>query len=384
MPTAIVAGGGIAGLASALALTQQGWRVTVLERAAVLGEVGAGVALARNGVASLQALGFDDGAIASIGTLTRAGGTFDRQGRPILALSEDVDGVTMRGVHRARLHGALLERVQERGVDLITGAQVTSPVPGVPGGAQAEVTADGITYRADLLVAADGVNSAVRAALAPVPQPVYSGYSSWRAVLDHTLDPPVLTQYWGPHAEFGTMPIDDDRTYWYGYVKMPQGTLLLDEHLAASERFADWASPVRQIIAATPPGAVMRHDVFHLPGGMARYHHGRVVAVGDAAHAMLPTMGQGVATALEDGICVGKLVGEPVAAGRDLAAALADYDAARRPRCRTIARSALASAIAGSHLGPGLQGVRNALMRLTPRSAISRGADAVMGWTPPV
>jgi hypothetical protein len=106
----------------------------VLERAAALGEAGAGVALARNGVASLHGLGLDDGAIASIGTLTRARGTLDQHGRPILPLGEDVEGVTMRGVHRARLHGALLERVRGQGVDLVTGVEVTGVVPGAPGG----------------------------------------------------------------------------------------------------------------------------------------------------------------------------------------------------------------------------------------------------------
>lgn len=381
--TAVVAGGGIAGLAAALGLARESWQVTVLERAPQLGEVGAGVALARNGIASLRALGFDDDAIEDIGVPTRAGGTFDMRGRPILAIAPDVEGVTMRGVHRPRLHRALLDRVRAHGVEVFTGAEVTGIVPGAPAGAPAVVTAAGNEHRAELVVAADGVRSAVRTALAPRPAPVYSGYSSWRAVLPYRLDPSVLTQYWGPHAEFGTMPVGQELTYWYGYVKLPEHTRYLDEHLAARERFHDWAPQVGDVIDATPAEAVIRHDVVHLPGGMRRYHAGRVAFVGDAAHAMLPTMGQGAATALEDGLCVGKLVGAPVAAGSELVEALVLYDAARRPRCRSIARAATASALGGSHLGPGLQGLRNTLMRLTPSSAISRGADAVMGWQPP-
>ncbi len=355
----------------------------MLERASEVGEVGAGVALARNGIASLQALGFADAAIQEVGVPTRAGGTFDQHGYPILAIAPDVEGVTMRGVHRPRLHEALLDRARAAGVEVMTGAEVTGIVPGAPDGADAVVTAAGIEHRADLVVAADGVHSAVRTALAPRPVPVYSGYSSWRAVLRHELEPSVLTQYWGPRAEFGTMPVGHGLTYWYGYVRLPQGTRYLDEHLAARERFDDWAQPVRGLIDATPADAVIRHDVVHLPGGMRRYHVGRVVFVGDAAHAMLPTMGQGAASALEDGICVGRLLGAQVRAGADVGEALAQYDAARRPRCRSIARAATASALGGAHLGPALQGVRNALMRLTPSAAISRGADAVMGWQPP-
>ena len=86
-------------------------------------------------------------------------------------------------------------------------------------------------------------------------------------------------------------------------------------------------------MAATPPEAVLRHDVHYLPGGLPRYTTGRVVMVGDAAHGSVPTMGQGAATALEDGLCVGLLIGAPVAAGGRLAPALDGFDAARRPRC---------------------------------------------------
>lgn len=382
--TAVVAGAGLGGLATALGLARAGWAVTVLERAPELGEVDAGVALARNGLAALRGLGLDDAAIDRIGVPTRAGGTFDLRGTPILAIADDVEAVAMRGVHRPRLHAELLAHARAAGVDVRTDAEVTGVEAGEPGGAPAIVRTRAGEHTADLVVAADGVRSAIRAAVEPGTRPVYSGYSSWRAVLEEACEPPVLRQYWGPHAEFGTMPVGPDQTYWYGYVRMPEGLRLPDEHAAARERFADCAQPVREVIERTPPTAVARHDVIYLPRGMASYAVGRVVAVGDAAHAMLPTMGQGAATAFEDAICVARLVAAPVASGADLADALAAYDGARRPRCRSIARAAVASARIGSHLGPRLQGIRNALMRVTPSSAISRGADAVMGWTPPV
>lgn len=383
MMRAIVAGAGIGGLASALALARAGWSVTVLERAAELGEVGAGVALARNGVAAMVALGVAEEEIQDLGALTRAGGTADSRGRAILTIADDVVAVALHGVHRARLHAALLAHVRAAGAEVVTGAAVTGVVAGEPIGRLAQVRTPHGDREADLIVAADGVRSTVRATLDPAARPAYSGYSSWRAVAPEALEPRLLRQYWGPHAEFGTMPIGHEQTYWYGYVQMPEGARLPDEKSAAQRRFADWASPIPELVERTDAGAVMRHDVLHLPGGMARYAIGRVVFVGDAAHAMLPTMGQGAATALEDGICVGRLIGAPVAAGGDLASALASYDDVRRPRCRGIARAALASGRIGAHLGPRLQGARNVLMRLTPSAALSRGADAVMGWTPP-
>jgi 2-polyprenyl-6-methoxyphenol hydroxylase-like FAD-dependent oxidoreductase len=172
-------------------------------------------------------------------------------------------------------------------------------------------------------------------------------------------------------------------TYWYGYVTMPERSGPFDELDEARRRFAGWAPPVTHVLERTRPEAILRHDVYYLPGGLPRYVTGRVVMVGDAAHVTLPTMGQGAATALEDGLGVGLLVGRPVAAGEPLDAALAAFDAARRPRCRAIGRASVLSGRLGAHLGPRWQGLRNGLMRRLPAKAISRGAGPVMGWTPP-
>jgi 2-polyprenyl-6-methoxyphenol hydroxylase-like FAD-dependent oxidoreductase len=382
-PSAVVVGAGIAGLASALSLTHTGWRVTVLERAPELGEIGAGFAMSRNAVAAFCGLGFEDAAVAALGCRTRASGIWDLHGHPILTINADPvtqQSVALIGVHRRRLHDALLTASREAGVEIVTGARVTGLDPGEPGGAPAVI--DG--REAALVVGADGVNSAVRAALFPGRSAVYSGYSSWRAVTSRAPDDQTLRQFWGPHAEFGLMPISDTETYWYGYVALPERTTFDDELTAAERRFADWTDPVQEVMARTVPEAVMRHDVLHLPHGIPRYVTGRVVMAGDAAHAFLPTMGQGAATALEDGICVGLLIGSPVAEGGDLTAAARAYDEARRPRCRALARAALASARFGAHLGGGYrQTFRNAMMRLVPASAIQRGAQSAMGWVPP-
>lgn len=381
--TAIVVGGGIGGLAAAISLSAQGWRVTVLERATQLGEVGAGFAMTRNAVAAFRGLGFDEAAVDALGYRTRAEGTWTAEGRPILTIADDPstrEAVALIGVHRRRLHQTLTRRAAEAGVTVVTSTRVTDVDPGDPDGARAVVAG----READLVVGADGMRSAVREALFPGSRLVYSGFSSWRAITRRTPDVTTLRQYWGPRAEFGIMPVAEDETYWYGYVAMPERTRIDDEPGAARRRFAGWGAPVQQVLAATDPAAVIRHDVSYLPGGLPRYTRGRVVMIGDAAHGFLPTMGQGVAAALEDALCVGLLVAHPVTAGGSLAAALAGFDAARRPRCRALGRASLASARFGSHLGGGWrQPVRNALLRLTPSSLVSRGADAAMGWTPP-
>lgn len=381
--TAVVVGAGIAGLASAVSLARAGWRVSVLERSPEPREVGAGFAMSRNAVTAFRGLGFDDGDVAALGYPTWAGGTWDLHGRPILALADTPvvrEAVGLIGVHRRRLHAALHRRALDCGVEVVTGVAVTRVAPGDPAGARAVVAG----READLVVGADGMGSALRAELFPDDRLVYSGYSSWRAITPGSFGDTALRQYWGPHAELGILRVADDQTYWYGYVAMPEGTVAHDELGAARDRFTGWASPVQQVLAATPADAVMRHDVHHLPRGLPRYTSGRVVMVGDAAHGTLPTMGQGAATALEDGLSVGLLIGAPVAAGGRLAPALEGYDAHRRPRCRALARSSVASGRLGSHLGGGWrQTVRNGLLSLTPTSAVLRGSHAAMGWTPP-
>ena len=381
--TAVVVGAGIAGLSAAISLSRTGWHVTILERSPELGEIGAGFAMSRNAVAAFRGLGFTSDDVAALGCATRAAGTWTSDGRPILTLRDDPatrDAVALIGVHRRRLHQALLRRARQVGVQVVPDTPVTTVVPGEPGGARATVAG----READLVVGADGMHSAVRRVLFHHTREVYSGFSSWRAITARTPAETTLRQYWGPRAEFGIMPVSETETYWYGYVAMPERTRLSDELGAAQRRFATWAAPIQQVLARTEAEAVLRHDVYHLPGGLPRYTAGRVVMIGDAAHGFLPTMGQGVATALEDGLCVGLLVGAPVATGGSLAPALAGFDQARRPRCRALGRASVLSARFGAHLGGGLrQPVRNALLRLAPASAVNRGADAAMGWTPP-
>jgi 2-polyprenyl-6-methoxyphenol hydroxylase-like FAD-dependent oxidoreductase len=110
-----------------------------------------------------------------------------------------------------------------------------------------------------------------------------------------------------------------------------------------------------------------------------------VVIIGDAAHAMLPTIGQGAATALEDGVCVGRMIAAPVSGGGDLAAALAAFDQARRPRCRQLARQASMLARFGFELGDGWrQSARNALLRRVPAGPALKAGASITRWTPPI
>jgi 2-polyprenyl-6-methoxyphenol hydroxylase-like FAD-dependent oxidoreductase len=391
-PTATVVGGGIAGLASAVALAQAGWQVTVLERAAALGEVGAGLATTGNGMTALAALGLGE-AIRGVAYQTGTAGLQDLAGRWIMRLPDtrsDPSAVTtIWGLQRQRLHGVLRAAAEAAdGVELATGAEVLSVRPGVPDGDRATVTwrTAETEHRAEsaLIVAADGVRSVVRAQLFPAAPARYSGSTSWRAIIPDTESEDRLVQVWGPGTEFGSLRVSPAEIYWYGYFRHREGAVFDDELAAARERFAGWAPWVRRMVDATLAERLMRHDVYHLPGGLPGYANGRVVFVGDAAHAMLPTAGQGAATALEDGVCVGRMIAAPVKAGAGLASALAAFDAARRPRCRQIARTAILSARFGCDLGDGWrQPVRNAIFRRLPAGQLVKAGQSIVRWSAP-
>jgi 2-polyprenyl-6-methoxyphenol hydroxylase-like FAD-dependent oxidoreductase len=234
------------------------------------------------------------------------------------------------------------------------------------------------------VVAADGVRSAVRTQLFPAVLPVYGGSTSWRAVIPEPAAADQFTAVWGPAAEFGALPLSDHETYWYGYVRHPAGAVFPDELAAARDRFAGWPSWVQDLLAATLAGQLIRNDVYHLPHGPASYTAGRVVLIGDAAHACLPTVGQGAATALEDAVCVGRMIGARVQAGAALGPALAAFDQARRRRGQRTVRSAIAMARIGADLGPGWrQTARNTALRLAPAGLMVRFGSSVTRWTPP-
>jgi 2-polyprenyl-6-methoxyphenol hydroxylase-like FAD-dependent oxidoreductase len=274
------------------------------------------------------------------------------------------------------------------GVDLVTGAEVVAVRPGAPGGELAAVTwrtgIEAHRVAAQLVVAADGVHSAVRAQLFPAVRPRYSGSTSWRAMITDTVSDGRLVSVWGPGTEFGSLRVSDSEIYWYGYFRYPEAAAFPDEVAAARSRVAAWAPWIRDLVAATPADRLMRHDVYHLGQGPPSYVRGRVVLAGDAAHACLPTAGQGAATALEDGVCVGRVIAAPVRAGGDLAAAMSAYDRARRRRCQRIARTSVLIARFGADLGGGWrQTARNALLRLVPPGPLLKMGAPIVHWTAP-
>jgi len=143
-------------------------------------------------------------------------------------------------------------------------------------------------------------------------------------------------------------------------------------------RFAGWHEPLTDVVRATEPGAVLRHDIFTLTTPLPELRRGRIVLLGDAAHAMTPNLGQGACQALEDAVTLGASAGS-----RGVDDALTAYDAERRPRTqRLVTMSERAGRMAQAQ-APALAGMRNLLARLVPVGIASRPIAKTIAWRPP-
>ncbi|GAA1647064.1 FAD-dependent oxidoreductase [Catellatospora bangladeshensis] len=382
---AVVIGAGIGGLCAAIGLRRRGWDVTVLERAAEFTEVGAGLTLMVNGLRGLEALGVGE-PVRQAGRGDTSGGIRTPAGRWVSRIDGDAMqrllGTSAVGIHRAVLHRVLLAELPADVV--VTSAEVVEVVPEPEPRVHYRTAGGSVVCTPDLVVAADGINSRVRARMwCDLPAPVYSGTTAWRGVTREPWHGPLTNAItWGRGTEFGIVPLGDGRVYWYGAVSAPAGTRYPepDELSAVRARFAGWHEPVSALMDATAPEAVIRSDIYHLGTPPPSYHHGAVALLGDAAHAMVPNLGQGANQAIEDAVVLAALC-DP---SGDVAAALSEYDRQRRPRAQGIARAALQTARFGQQLdNPIAEGLRNLVMRLTPSRLALRSMASHAGWTPP-
>lgn len=380
-----IIGAGIGGLCTAIGLRAAGAQVEVFERAPVHAPSGSGISVFGNGVAAVRALGLGDAfeAIAA-----RGGGFRGGQRRPDgrwLATIPSSALEDLRIVHRADLHRVLLEALGADAVRLGTTVTMVS----ADGRTIATERLDGSTSTAtfDVVVAADGIRSRSRAARPDDPGVRYAGYSAWRGVTHEPVDlAGEAGETWGRDERFGMAPLADGRVYWFAVAGMPAGRRLPDEHAELRRRFGGWHRPIPELLGATDPQAVARHDIFDLAAPLGTFRRGRCVLLGDAAHAMTPDLGQGGGQAMEDAATLAALLA-PVAADDEppadvVDAALDRYDRERRARTQPIARRARAVG-ALAHIPPLLTPVRDALLRATPSGALARQIAAVQGWRPP-
>jgi FAD-dependent urate hydroxylase len=322
-PRILVVGAGLAGLAVARTLARADFSVEVVERQPAWGEAGTGIYLPGNAARALRSLGLED-AVAERGVVIHRQRVSDERAR--LLVDVDLaglwDGVgPCLALPRADLHAVLLDGARDvptrMGAD-VRGLRERSGTVSVEFG-------DGSVGDYDLVIGADGIRSTVRRLAFgddATAQPV--GQVGWRFV---TACPPAITTWsvmLGHRTAFLTIPIGNGRAYCYCDVVSSSGE---DRHEDLGQLFSAYAEPVPELL-----GSVAEPDIVHRSTieevALDSWVRGRVVLVGDAAHATSPNMAEGAAMALEDAL----VLAECLRRLETIPAALSAFEARRRPR----------------------------------------------------
>ena len=395
MRTAVVVGAGMAGLATAGALARAGWQVTVLERGERVAAPPTALVLWANGLRALTALN-PDGGWTAIATPLPDGGVRRPDGQWLVPpRGRGGAGPAPAVVHLEDLYDALVAGLGDR-VEIRTGVAVTTVRVG-PG--RRPAVGDGRTlYEADLLVAADGIDSPVRRALAPEASAVGSGFAAWQAVVPGFRAPRLTGEHaaggetLGAGYRFVAIPLGERAAgrggvYWVATAAGAARPEPPATQLALLRRwFAGWHAPVGELLDATHPEDLVPQEVRELRPLPRAYGFcsgtGGVVLIGDAAHAMPHHLGQGACLAFEDAATLGSLVAgaDP---GPQLCAAVEAYSRARRPRTTSVVRQTRRmSAVVQARGRLALRARDAALNQLRPR-ILGHAHGLAADWAPP-
>ena len=337
-PRIAIIGGGIGGLAAALALERRGAEVVVCEQSPVHSEIGAGLNLTPNAVKAFRALGIED-RIEAIGS----GSEFMairswRSGRFISRTRRGdfpkVFGAPNLTVHRADLLNVL------RGALKTTDIRLGMRCVAVDGGDRSAAVrfADGSTLEADIVVGADGIHSAVRKSLFGADRPRFTGCICWRGMAPAAAVPRDIniadgTMWMGPHGHVVHYPVRRgelvnivahfDSDAWTGESWTHECDVA-----EVTTAYAAWNPALTRLY---PLSQRWYKWALYDRDPLERWTKGRATLLGDSAHAMLPYLGQGAGMAIEDGCVLAAMIGRH---GEDLDTALSAYERLRVPRTK--------------------------------------------------
>jgi len=342
----LVAGGGIGGLAAALALARRGFPVKVLEQAQELGEIGAGIQLGPNAFAAFDALG--------VGPSARASAVYADELVMHDAVDERVVGHLVVGetfrkrfrnpyavIHRVDIHRALLDGARANGrIELLTSTRVERIEQDASG--VTVVDAAGRTHRGSVLIGADGIKSVVRSQYVNDPHRV-SGHVVYRAVVDRMDFPKDLLRnamsVWaGPDCHLVYYPLRSGQQY----------NLVVTFHSRQKEEWGVTEGTPEEVQSYFTEICPRARQLIYLPKSWKRWAtadrdpignwtFGRVTLLGDAAHPSLQYLAQGAAQTLEDAVTLGEALR---VRGDDFAQGFQLYQRSRIARTARVVLSA--------------------------------------------
>ncbi|MFD6568246.1 FAD-dependent monooxygenase [Micromonospora profundi] len=392
--TAIVIGGGIAGPVTALALRRAGITATVYEAypetASEAGGIGGTLALAPNGVAALRAVGADEAVTAIATPIER---TAMAVGRRCVNLPTLAGAPPLRVVHRAALYRVLHDRAVTEGVPFAYGRRLVHADQTDSG-----VTArfeDGSTATADILVGADGIRSTVRSLIDPAaPGPRFTGLLGFEAVARHEVDaePGTMTFAFGRRGYYLYWPEPGGGTRWGANLPYQRPLSLVEARAVPAAQWLDTLrtsygddDPGRQLTATSDADELQVVGALQIMPPVPHWNRGRMVLVGDAAHAPSNSSGQGASLAIESGVQLARCLRDLP----DVESALAAYVRLRRARVEKVAARAARINHAKAP-GPVARTLMPLLMPLLVRTAmdpektVAHEQRYVIDWDAPV
>jgi 2-polyprenyl-6-methoxyphenol hydroxylase-like FAD-dependent oxidoreductase len=336
--SAIVLGAGIGGLTAAVTLLRAGIDVTLCERAPELRAAGFGLSVQSNAMTALRTLGMGldeellrvGGRVTTFSFRAPDGALLRRLEMSVIDTSLGAPSVVLarNDLHSVLLHAAGSDLRVEAGAEAVGFEDYED-------GVRLRL-ADGRQLRADVLIGADGINSTVRAQLHGAAAPRSGGFVCWLALAPFrhpTFAQGESVHFWGRGMRFGVHDIGHDSTYWWA-------TMTTDPDLAAHwpygkddllRRFRAWSPDISETIVATPESDILALPAQDRPP-LLRWGRGRVTLLGDAAHPMLPSLGQGANSAIEDAV----VLAHALATHSDPETALRAYERRRLPRTTAL------------------------------------------------
>jgi 2-polyprenyl-6-methoxyphenol hydroxylase-like FAD-dependent oxidoreductase len=386
---ALVVGSGIAGPAAALALAKAGIEPLLLERRPVVDpEAGSWITVAPNGLDALEAID----ALAAMrdqGVPSRAnlmyGATGHRHGK--LSLGHPLDnGLVALTMKRSWMAARLEREAERRGIVVRRGSDVSGVTDA---GDHVEATlSDGTVLKADLLVGADGVHSRVRQAIdAQAPAARYVGLTNFGGITPNTpiagdLEPEAWHFIFGSQAFFGAHPTPAGDVVWF--VNVPEPEITRDRRRNTTEE--EWGRRLLSLVRddAGPAADLVGNGRLELAGDntydlghVPTWFRGRMVIIGDAAHAPSPSSGQGASMALEDAVVLAQALRDHAEGDHaDVPAAFAAYEKARRERVEKIVAAGARSS-SSKIPGPVGRGFQELMLRVVFRYMIT---DRSIAW----